>query len=216
MAELHVQRKRNSNWWIWLLLAIIIIGAAVFIYLYYYDKNAATNSPGVSDTTLSDTVNRNASYNLSDSTTMNGGFWEQIDFNATDTTYDEVRSKKVTEKADRAYGIYRIENDLLFDSGKTFLSTAGREVLNDVGASLNKRFRDGNVKIYSHMDTSDAELYQVADQRADVVRQYLANKSKLDARQISIYPIGKFSALAYDRSGLGNQKDKSIQIVAKR
>jgi hypothetical protein len=37
MAELHVQRKRNSFLWLWLLLIIVLIAGG--IYYYMHDKN---------------------------------------------------------------------------------------------------------------------------------------------------------------------------------
>ena len=38
MAELHVQRKKNSSAWIWIVLLIIFIAAAAYYYFNYYQK----------------------------------------------------------------------------------------------------------------------------------------------------------------------------------
>jgi hypothetical protein len=38
MAELHVQRKRNSHLWLWLIIIIIILFlAGLFVYDRYYN-----------------------------------------------------------------------------------------------------------------------------------------------------------------------------------
>lgn len=41
MAELHVQRKRNSHLWLWLIIIVIILFlAGLFIYGRYSDHQA--------------------------------------------------------------------------------------------------------------------------------------------------------------------------------
>ena len=39
MAQLHVQPKRNSYWWLWLLLTLMVIAGAIYWYINYYHKN---------------------------------------------------------------------------------------------------------------------------------------------------------------------------------
>lgn len=36
MAELHVQRKRKSLWWLWLIIILIIAVAVYYWYVNYY------------------------------------------------------------------------------------------------------------------------------------------------------------------------------------
>ena len=36
MAELHVQRRKNKNWWVWVLIIILIIAVVVYWYMNYY------------------------------------------------------------------------------------------------------------------------------------------------------------------------------------
>ncbi len=38
MAELHVQRKRNSYLWFWLLLVVLLMAAAAYFYVNYDQK----------------------------------------------------------------------------------------------------------------------------------------------------------------------------------
>ena len=53
MAELHVQRKRNSSAWIWVVLLIIFIAAAAYYYFNYYQKGKAI--PGT-NTSITDST----------------------------------------------------------------------------------------------------------------------------------------------------------------
>lgn len=46
MAEIHVERKRRSLWWLWLLIIIIL---AVAVYIWYTnnrDSGAISNAAG--------------------------------------------------------------------------------------------------------------------------------------------------------------------------
>jgi hypothetical protein len=40
MAELHVQRKRNSFLWLWIFLLLVAIAAGVYLFLHYKDPKA--------------------------------------------------------------------------------------------------------------------------------------------------------------------------------
>lgn len=54
MAELHVQRKRNSSAWIWVVLLIIVIAAAAYYYFNYYQKGKPI--PGTNTSTTDSTA----------------------------------------------------------------------------------------------------------------------------------------------------------------
>ncbi|WP_207428849.1 hypothetical protein [Pedobacter sp. SYSU D00535] len=36
MAELHVQRKPRSSWWLWLIIILVIAALVYFLYTNYY------------------------------------------------------------------------------------------------------------------------------------------------------------------------------------
>jgi multisubunit Na+/H+ antiporter MnhB subunit len=45
MAELHVQRKRNSNLWLWVILILIVLFiAGLFIYNRYNHQDQVINA----------------------------------------------------------------------------------------------------------------------------------------------------------------------------
>lgn len=42
MAEIHVQRKHKSMWWLWLLIILIIVAIiCYYVYQRYYDPDGA-------------------------------------------------------------------------------------------------------------------------------------------------------------------------------
>lgn len=36
MAELNVQRKRKTSWWLWLIIILILAAVLYYLYMNYY------------------------------------------------------------------------------------------------------------------------------------------------------------------------------------
>jgi flagellar motor protein MotB len=203
MAELHVQPKRNSYWWIWLLLAIIIIGGALYYYFNYYQKGKTLGGPAMNDSTASTTTSS------SDTSAVAAGdenLWDQVDFNSPDTTYPEVKDKNITTKSNAHFVIYSLPDHQLFAGNSSDLSKDGRQRLNEVGSSINQRFRSAEVKVYDRSDTTHRDT--LAEHRAQTVSNYLVQNSKLDQDRVTVYE-------PQQQSGLPKPDDK-VNIIVKR
>lgn len=210
MAELHVQPKRNNYWWIWLLLAIIIIGGAIYYYVNYYQKGKTlTGASNTDSTSFVNTDSTSANTAATDSTNINPGqanLWDQIDFNSPDTTYPEVTGKNVKTRSNAHFVIYSLSSQNLFVNNKSDLSNEGRQSLNQVGSSINKRFSAADVKVYDQADTSRPD--RMAIQRAETVANYLVNNSKLNESHVTVYQPTQTSPM--------RQKNNMVNIVVKR
>ncbi len=210
MAELHVQPKRNNYWWLWLLLAIIIIAGAIYYYLNYYQKGKTIEGT-TTDSTYSTSNNTadSTSVTAADSTSRQTGranLWSQIDFNSPDTTYPEVTDKSVTTRSNAHFVIYTLNSKDLFQNDKSDLSDKGKQSLNQVGASINKRFDSADVKIYAQADTTKQD--QLAMERSESVRNYLVDNSKLRQQHISVYQRGEPASVP--------SNSNTVNIVVKR
>lgn len=40
MAQLHVQRKKRSLWWLWLIIVLLLAIASYYWYLNYYQADS--------------------------------------------------------------------------------------------------------------------------------------------------------------------------------
>lgn len=203
MAELHVQPKRNSYWWIWLLLAIIIIGGAIYYYVNYYQKGETITGTTTTDSAYSSNTA------TTDSTTVEMGqanLWNQVDFDSPDTTYPELTDKNITTKSNAHFVIYSMNTQNLFDDNKSDLSNEGRQRLNQIGSSINKRFNSADVKIYDQSDTTQPD--RLAVQRAETISNYLVNNAKLDKSHITVYRPGEQASVP--------KKSNTVNIVVKR
>jgi outer membrane protein OmpA-like peptidoglycan-associated protein len=201
MAELHVQPKRNNYWWLWLLLILIIIAALVY-YFYYYQKGKQLELPGAADSTA--TINNADSASPAVAPTAN--LWDQVDFDSPDTSYPEVSDKNLVTKSNSHFVIYSEDVSKLFENGKSDLSKEGKQSLDQVASSINKRFNTADVRIYAQSDTAHAD--QLAMQRGESVSNYLAKNTNIDQSRISVFHPGEGTSVP-------GKKDQ-VSIVVKR
>jgi len=201
MAELHVQPKRNNYWWLWLLLILIIIAALVY-YFYYYQKGKQLELPGTADSTA--TINNADTASMSVAPTAN--LWDQVDFDSPDTSYPEVTDKNLVTKSNSHFVIYSEDVSNLFENGKSDLSKEGKQSLDQVASSINKRFNTADVRIYAQSDTAHAD--QLAMQRGESVSNYLVKNTNIDQSRISVFHPGEGTSVP-------DKKDQ-VSIVVKR
>jgi len=201
MAELHVQPKRNNYWWLWLLLILIIIAALIY-YFNYYQKGKQLELPGAADSTA--TVNNADTASPAVAPTAN--LWDQVDFDSPDTSYPEVTDKNLVTKSNSHFVIYSEDVSNLFENGKSDLSKEGKQSLDQVASSINKRFNTADVRIYAQSDTAHAD--QLAMQRGESVSNYLVKNTNIDQSRISVFHPGEGTSVP-------DKKDQ-VSIVVKR
>jgi len=201
MAELHVQPKRNNYWWLWLLLILIIIAALIY-YFNYYQKGKQLELPGAADSTA--TINNADTTSPAVAPTAN--LWDQVDFDSPDTSYPEVTDKNLVTKSNSHFVIYSEDVSNLFENGKSDLSKEGKQSLDQVASSINKRFNTADVRIYAQSDTAHAD--QLAMQRGESVSNYLVKNTNIDQSRISVFHPGEGTSVP-------DKKDQ-VSIVVKR
>lgn len=201
MAELHVQPKRNNYWWLWLLLILIIIAALIY-YFNYYQKGKQVELPGAADSTA--TINNADTASAAVAPTAN--LWDQVDFDSPDTSYPEVTDKNLITKSNSHFVIYSEDVSNLFENGKSDLSKEGKQSLDQVASSINKRFNTADVRIYAQSDTAHAD--ELAMQRGESVSSYLAKNTNIDQSRISVFHPGEGTSVP-------DKKDQ-VSIVVKR
>jgi len=200
MAELHVQPKRNNYWWLWVLLILIIIAALIY-YFNYYQKGKPLQLPGTADSTA---VNNPDTASAPVAPTAN--LWDQVDFDSPDTSYVEVTDKNIMTKSNSHFVIYSEDVSHLFENGKSDVSKEGKQSLDQIASSINKRFTTADVRIYAQSDTAHAD--QLAMQRGESVSNYLAKNTNIDQSRISVFHPGEGTSVP-------GKKDQ-VSIVVKR
>jgi outer membrane protein OmpA-like peptidoglycan-associated protein len=218
MAELHVQPKKASNWWIWLLLALIVIGV-----IYFLTRGSNTTATGQDSAKSQSAGDSSASASGVVATTTpttnppklaNG----DVDFNAPAANYDEIKDKDITVRGTGGYAIYSLGGNILFDVDKSTIRADAASKLRQITASLGKRYADGEIAVYGYADTSGDQSHnkQLSEQRAESVKNWLVKNAGLSQDHITLHPMGESNPVATNATEQGKRENRSVQIVARK
>jgi outer membrane protein OmpA-like peptidoglycan-associated protein len=208
MAEIEVQPKKKTSFLPWLLLGLGLI-ALIFFLVRGNDHDDDISATRVTTDTLS-TASGNAAMSNRDA-------WNDVDFNAPEVRYDEVTNRNITVKGNDNYGIYGIGEDILFDSDKSTIRKGAEQDLQQIAASINKRYNSGDIRIYGYTDAQGSAGYnkELAEQRADAVRNWLMQQGNVEDRRISVHPVGESDPTASNATAQGRQQNRRVTIVAR-
>ena len=210
MADLHVQPKKQSSWLPWLIGAIIIIALLVFLLRTCNKTDAVAGN--------------------TDSTAMGGAVatttpagtktpdWADVDRTAPVANYDEITNKNISVRENGNYGIYSLGENILFESGNNKIRNDAEQNLKELAASIRKRYNGGDLRIYGYTDSVGSKDYNkdLAQLRAEAVRNWLVSKAGIDADKISINAIGEGSPVATNATAAGRQENRRVEVVARK
>jgi outer membrane protein OmpA-like peptidoglycan-associated protein len=207
MAELNVEPKSNRPWWLWLLLGLIALVILIFL-VRGCDDDSATRDTGT--TTDTATTGR--------TTTTTDNDWNTINRNAPVATYQEITDRDVTVRGDDNYAIYSIGENILFDVDSKEIRAEGSQKLEQIATSLKQRYDGGEVRVYGYTDTQGSPGYnkELAEERAEAVRNWLTQNGNIDNNRISIHPVGEGDPVASNETAAGRQQNRRVEIVARR
>ena len=208
MAEIEVQPKKKSSILPWLLLALGLIALIYFLTRNSKDDTAATAAAATTTDTLS---------NASGNAAMNTDGWADVDFNAPRVNYDEITNRDIDVRGNNSYGIYGIGENILFDENKATLRAGAEQNLQQITASISKRYNSGNIRVYGYTDAQGSAGYnkELAEQRAEAVRNWLVQNGKIAENQISLHPVGEANPVASNATAQGRQQNRRVEIVAR-
>jgi outer membrane protein OmpA-like peptidoglycan-associated protein len=208
MAHLDVQPKKRSSLLIWLLAALAVI-ALIFILTRRGNKDEIATA-----TTIDTVSNKNAD-SAGILNTASG--WDNVDFGAPAASYEEITDKNIDVRGGTNYAIYSLGEDILFDEGKSTIRSNAQKNLKQIAASLEKRYKGGEIRVYGHTDSvgSSAANKQLAEQRAEAVRNWLIKNGNVEESRISLHPIGESEPVASNASEKGREQNRRVEIVAR-
>ena len=208
MADLDVQPKKKGSILPWILLGLGLIALLFFLARGCNDRDGDDDAA-----TRVDTSSNNAA------TTMNrtGDDWNDVDFNAPAVTYDEVSDKNINVRGNNNYGIYGVGENILFDEGKSTLRSGAEANLRQIVGSIDKRYSGSNVRVYGYTDAVGSAGYnkELAEQRAEAVRNWLVQNGNVAENRISVHPVGEGQPVASNSTEQGRQQNRRVEIVAR-
>jgi outer membrane protein OmpA-like peptidoglycan-associated protein len=146
-----------------------------------------------------------------------GDDWNDVDFNAPAVTYDEVSDKNINVRGNNNYGIYGVGENILFDEGKSTLRSGAEANLRQIVGSIDKRYSGSNVRVYGYTDAVGSAGYnkELAEQRAEAVRNWLVQNGNVAENRISVHPVGEGQPVASNSTEQGRQQNRRVEIVAR-
>jgi outer membrane protein OmpA-like peptidoglycan-associated protein len=210
MADLDVQPKKKSSILPWVLLGLGVL--ALLIFLARGCNNDDANNVAATTDSATSTVS-----NTADNTAgAIRDWWDDVDFNAPAAKYDEVTNKDIDVRGNDRYGIYSVNETVLFDEGKSTIRSQAEANLKQIAASIGKRYGSGNVRVYGHTDAtgSAGANKELAEQRAEAVRAWLVKNGNVTEGRVSVHPVGESQPVASNATEQGRQQNRRVEIVA--
>ncbi|HVF80612.1 MAG TPA: OmpA family protein [Flavisolibacter sp.] len=209
MAELNVQPKKNTSILPWILL---LLGLAALIW--FLTRNKDENK--VADTNSATTVTGDSGTNQSTSNNTASADWNSVDFNAPAANYEEITDRNINVRGNNNYGIYGMDETVLFDENKATIRPQAEANLKQIAGSIGKRYNGGEVRVYGFTDAQGSAGYNkdLAQQRADAVKGWLGSNG-FDASRISVNAVGEAQPVATNSTEAGRQQNRRVEIVAR-
>lgn len=209
MAEIEVQPKKKSSLLPWLLLGLGLIALLFFLF-----RDRGTNEPETAAAATSDTLS-SAGGNAAMGTGTDG--WADVDFNAPTVRYNEVTNSDIEVRGNDQYGIYGIGEDILFDTDQATIRQGAEANLKQIAGSIGQRYGGGNIRVYGYTDAQGSAGYnkELAEQRAEAVRNWLVQQGGVTEGNVSVHPVGEARPVASNATEQGRQQNRRVEIVAR-
>lgn len=204
MAQLDVQPKKNRTWWIWVLITIFALAV-----IFYFVRRSGRDASDPNLTGGDSAVIRNAFSN----DVVN---WNDIPFNSPQLNFEEVNDEDIAVRGNEQFAIYGIDESVLFDSGADKIRVDAEQKLLQIIGSIKKRFKGGSIRVYGYTDSEGSRGYnkELAQQRAEAVKNWIAENGVVQEDRISVNPVGESNPVASNATAGGRQQNRRVEIVA--
>lgn len=207
MAEINIEPRKKGFNWLWLVGILLLVGVVGWLL----SRNRDTETDAMAMRNDAETVENSV-------TTGAAEIWRDVDLNVPKVNYPEVsiNSSDFEIRGNDKYTVYSMGEKLLFDTDKATIHSDARQNLDQIVASINQRYGQGQIRIYGHADArADAEHNEkLSEQRAEAVKNWLVSNANIDASRISIHPMGETDPVASNQTKSGQQKNRRVEIVA--
>lgn len=218
MAELRVEPKKKTNYVAWFLLTLGVIALIIFLIRRFDNDDMADKSKeDTKSTEIQSTNEEVAATGTETITTVDG--WGSVDRNSPSLDYAELKgSKKVKVRGSDQFAIYDLGEDVLFNKDDSAISGEANAQLKMIAASIEQRFKDGPIRLFGFTDAQGSAAFnkELAQQRAEAVKNWLVTKAGMKAERMSVEAIGESSPKASNNTAEGQRANRRVQIVVKK
>lgn len=143
--------------------------------------------------------------------------WNNVDMNLPTVDWPEFEDSDVEVRGNNRYSVYSVGEDVLFDTDKAEIRKGAEENLRKISSSIAQRHKDGQVRVYGYTDAQGSAGYNkdLAEKRAEAVRNWLQKNGNIAASRISVHPVGEAKPTASNETAKGRQQNRRVEIVVR-
>lgn len=219
MAEIEIKPKEKGGFnWMWLLAIAALAGLVIWLVTRNKDtENTVADAGNKIENTAAGAAGAVKEAG-EDVAAEARDAWESVDLNAPKVERPELKisSPDFETRGNDNYTVYSLGEKLLFDTDQAELSADAKENLQQVVASINQRYANGNIRLYGFTDATAGKEYnkELSEKRAENVKNWLTQNGNIDASRISVHPMGEANPEASNQTESGRQQNRRVEIVA--
>jgi outer membrane protein OmpA-like peptidoglycan-associated protein len=141
--------------------------------------------------------------------------WNNLDIANAEWEMFKVGEMEVRKNDD--YSLYSLAENILFDTDKSEIRKGATESLQQISTSIAERSKDGAVRIYGYTDARGSAGYnkELAEKRAEAVKNWLVKNGNINASRISVHPIGEAKPVGSNETAKGRQQNRRVEIAVR-
>jgi flagellar motor protein MotB len=137
--------------------------------------------------------------------------FNELDWNSPVVKYEEIDGDEVKVRSRSNYSIYSLDENKIFRANTADLDEKGIKVLENLAASLNKRYMEGDIRIYSATYDDEAKN-EMAGRRAIIVRDFLITAGQIPGNRISFSESNENNPVGDNRRN--NKEQMEIVVLS--
>ena len=134
-----------------------------------------------------------------------------------DVKLPEITTTGLSVRGNEDYQVYDIGEEVLFDTDKATVKPSAAAALNQIDASITKRYAGKDVRVLGFADSRGDKSYnyELAKQRAEAVKNYLVQTGKMAADKVSTESFGEAAPVASNATAAGRKENRRVEIAVR-
>ena len=142
-------------------------------------------------------------------------FWANVNWDAPVEDDPDLKGTDVEKRATKELTILTLDDRVLFGTDKGTIRPEGEEKLQRIAKEINELPATSQIRIFGHADARAGNEYnkKLSAERAQAVRDWLANKGGIKSDRLSIEAMGESEPRATNETARGRQLNRRVAIV---
>jgi outer membrane protein OmpA-like peptidoglycan-associated protein len=143
--------------------------------------------------------------------------WDEVSVTSPIVNYEEITSDEIEVRGTTDISLYIVDEKILFDFDEATIRDSGKEKLEEVVKSVEKRFPEGELAVRGFTDAIGTEPYnkELSQERAKAVAEYIREHSEIGKDEITVLAKGEQNPVATNETARGRQMNRRAEILVR-